>query len=313
MTRQAILLGWCPRLQITQTSSEGYGQIYVGVVNWMLMAVTIGLTLGFRKSDNLAAAYGIAVSLTMLFTSVLLFIAMREIWRWPTALAAGVAGCFGVIDAGFAAANGMKFFEGGWVPLLLATLVWAVMDLWHRGTAAVAARLHEGIVPVDAFLADIQARAVARVPGTAVFMTRTQAGTPPVMVWHVRQNRALHQNLVVVNVTIAAVPHIAATERLKGEQVAPGFWRLAACYGFMERPNIPVLLAGAEAVGCKMPFDDVTYYVGHEQVLPREKGGGWSAWLVSLFAFMVRNSATVAGALQLPCDRVVEIGRLVEI
>jgi KUP system potassium uptake protein len=313
MTRQAILLGWCPRLRITQTSSEGYGQIYVGVVNWMLMAVTIGLTLGFRKSDNLAAAYGIAVSLTMFLTSVLLFIAMREIWRWPTALAAGVAGCFGVIDAGFAAANGMKFFEGGWVPLLLATLVWALMDLWHRGTGAVVARLHEGIVPVDAFLADIEARAVARVPGTAVFLTRTQSGTPPVMVWHVRQNRALQRNLVAVNVTVASVPYVNAAERLTGEPVAPGFWRLAARYGFMERPDLPVLLAEAGAVGCKLPFDDVTYYVGHETVLPREEGGGWPAWLVNLFAFMLRNSATLAGALKLPCERVVEIGRLVEI
>jgi KUP system potassium uptake protein len=309
MTRQAILLGWCPRLRIKQTSSEGYGQIYVGVVNWMLMAVTIGLTLGFRKSDNLAAAYGIA----MLLTTVLLFIAMREIWRWPTAVAAAIAACFGVIDAGFVAANGMKFFEGGWVPLLLATLVWALMDVWHRGTAAVAERLHEAIVPVDAFLADIKARGVARVPGTAVFLTRTETGAPPVMVWHVRQNRALHQELVVVNVTTASVPYINSGERLKGEQVAPGFWRLSARYGFMERPDLPALLAEAGAVGCNRVFDDVTYYVGHETVVPSGERGVWTGWLVKLFGFMLRNSATVAGVFRLPGDRVVEIGRLVEI
>ncbi len=313
MTRQAILLGWCPRLQIKQTSSEGYGQIYVGVVNWMLMAVTIGLTLAFRKSDNLAAAYGIAVSLTMLLTTVLLFIAMREIWHWPLAAAAAIAGFFGVIDAGFVAANGMKFFEGGWVPLLLALLVWALMDVWHRGTAAVAERLHEAIVPVDAFLADIKARGVARVPGTAVFLTRTQTGAPPVMVWHVRQNRALHQDLVVVNVTTASVPYIDAEERLTGEQIAPGFWRLAARYGFMERPDLPELLAGSGVVGCKLPFDDVTYYVGHEKVLPRPGRSAWTAWFVALFGFMLRNSATVDGAFRLPGDRVVEIGRLLEI
>jgi KUP system potassium uptake protein len=279
----------------------------------MLMAVTIGLTLGFRKSDNLAATYGIAVSLTMLLTSVLLFIAMREIWQWPTAAAAAVAGFFGVIDAGFAAANGMKLLEGGWVPLLLAAVVWGLMDVWHRGTAAVAARLHEGIVPVDAFLADIAARDVARVPGTAVFLTRTQTGVPPVMVWHVRHNRALHRTLVAVNVTTASVPYIDAAERLTGEQVAPGFWRLVARYGFMERPDLPALLAGAGSAGCELPFDDVTYYVGHETVLPRTEGSGQPAWLVGLFGFMLRNSATIAGAFRLPRDAVVEIGRQVEI
>jgi KUP system potassium uptake protein len=313
MTRQAILLGWCPRLRVKQTSSEGYGQIYVGSVNWMLMAVTIGLTLGFRKSDNLAAAYGIAVSLTMLLTTVLLYIAMREIWRWPMVVAGAVAGCFAVVDAAFAAANGMKLFEGGWVPLLLAALVFGLMDVWHRGSAAVSAKLQEGLVPVDTFLADVAAKGVARVPGTAVFMTRAQSGTPPVMVWHVRQNRALHRNLVAVNVTTASVPYVDAGERLTWTQEAPGFWRLAARYGFMERLDIPALLAGADGAGCRLPLDDVTYYVGHETVLPRAAGGGQPAWLVKLFGFMLRNSATVAGVFRLPLEGVVEIGRLVEI
>jgi KUP system potassium uptake protein len=309
MTRQAILLGWCPRLRVTQTSSQGYGQIYVGTVNWLLMAVTLGLTLGFRSSDHLAAAYGIAVSLTMLMTTVLLFIAMREIWHWPLLPATLLAGFFGVIDAAFAAANGMKLFEGGWVPLLLAALVWGLMDVWHRGIGAVTARLHEAAVPVEAFLADIAARGVARVPGTAVFLTRTQTGTPPVMAWHVRHNRALHADLVAVNVTTAPVPYVAAATRLAVEQVAPRFWRLNARYGFMERPDIPALLGAAG----DLPLDDVTFYVGHETVLPLGGPGGQPAWLVGLFGFMLRNSAGVAGIFRLPADGVVEIGRLVEI
>ncbi len=191
MTRQAIQLGWLPRLAIKQTSSEGYGQIYVGVVNWLLMIVTVGLTIGFGKSDNLAAAYGIAVSLTMLMTSALLFIAMREIWGWSLLAAGFVAACFLVIDSAFFLANLTKIGEGGYVPLILAICVYGVMWIWHRGAAAISARMHEALIPVAGFMADIAARKIPRVPGTAVFLTRTERDTPPVMVWHVRHNRAL--------------------------------------------------------------------------------------------------------------------------
>src|SRR6202011_892096 len=174
MTRQAIQLGWLPRLRIKQTSSEGYGQIYVGVVNWLLMIVTIGLTIGFGKSDNLASAYGIAVSLTMLITSALLFIAMREIWGWSLLAAGAAAGLFLVIDSAFFLANLTKIAEGGYIPLILAILVYGVMWIWHRGSAAVAARMHEALIPVPKFMAGIAARKVPRVPGTAVFLTRTE-------------------------------------------------------------------------------------------------------------------------------------------
>src|SRR5580698_4427075 len=184
MTRQAIQLGWLPRLRIKQTSSEGYGQIYVGVVNWLLMIVTVGLTIGFGKSDNLAAAYGIAVSATMLMTSALLFIAMREIWGWSVLAAGLVAGCFLVVDSAFFLANLTKIAEGGYVPLILAIVVYGVMWIWHRGAAAVSLRMHEALVPVGEFMARIKAANVPRVPGTAAFLTRTESETPPVMVWH---------------------------------------------------------------------------------------------------------------------------------
>jgi KUP system potassium uptake protein len=313
MTRQAIQLGWCPRLRITQTSREGYGQIYVGTVNWLLMIVTIGLTLAFGKSDNLAAAYGIAVSLTMLLTTVLLFIAMREIWHWPPAFAAPVALFFLVIDGGFVAANGLKFFEGGWVPLLLAVLVWGTMAIWHRGMAAVTARLHAVAVPIDTFLADLAARGVPRVPGTAVFLTRALRDTPPVMLWHVRHNRALHRNLIALTATTTSKPFVDDAERVTVEQIAPDFWRMTARYGFMERPDIPALLEEGHRHGCTLPLDDVTYYVGHETVMRRLDGRGLPTWMAAMFGFMLRNSATVAGFFRLPREGVVEIGRQVEI
>jgi KUP system potassium uptake protein len=313
MTRQAIQLGWCPRLRITQTSREGYGQIYVGTVNWLLMVITIGLTLAFGKSDNLAAAYGIAVSLTMLLTTLLLFIAMREIWRWPLAAALPVAAFFAVIDGGFVAANGLKFLEGGWVPLLLAILVWGTMAIWHRGMEAVSASLHAIAVPIEDFLADITARGIPRVPGTAVFLTRALHHTPPVMLWHVRNNRALHRHLIAITATTESVPFIEPGERVTVEPVGPGFWRMTARYGFMERPDIPLLLEQGKQHGCTLPVDDVTYYVGRETVLHRLDGHGIPAWMEEIFSFMLRNSATVAGFFRLPREGVVEIGRQVEI
>ncbi len=180
MTRQAIQLGWLPRLHIKQTSEQGYGQIYVGVVNWLLMTVTIALTVMFHRSDDLAAAYGIAVSLTMLMTSFLLFIAMREIWQWNLAASAVTAGLFVIVDAGFFAANSLKIADGGYVPLLLAAAVYGLMLIWHRGTVAVAHSLEQTPVAMPEFLADLKARGVPRVPGTAVFLTRTAGGVPPV-------------------------------------------------------------------------------------------------------------------------------------
>lgn len=313
MTRQAIQLGWCPRLKITQTSSEGYGQIYVGAVNWLLMVATVGLALAFRKSDNLAAAYGIAVSLTMLLTTVLLFIAMREIWKWPLPLAALVAGFFFMVDLGFVLSNSTKILEGGWVPLVLAGIVWGIMAIWHRGSTAVGAALRERTTPVDQFLSDIAARGVPRVPGSAVFLTRTTRDIPPVMLWHVKNNRALHQNVIVINVQTQSIPWVEDEDRVQVEQLAPGFWRMLARFGFMERPDIPELLAQGRQHGCTMPLDDVTYYVGRETVIHRTLGPAMPLWQESIFGFMARNVPTVASYFSLPRDGVVEIGRIVEI
>jgi KUP system potassium uptake protein len=313
MTRQAIQLGWLPRLAITQTSAAGYGQIYVGAVNWLLMLATIGLAVGFGKSDNLASAYGIAVSATMLMTSMLLFIAMREIWGWGLLAAGAAAGAFILVDAGFFTANAAKIAHGGFVPIVLAALVYTVMVIWHRGAAAVGARLHEAVVPVGAFVADLAARSVPRVPGTAVFLTRTERDVPPVMVWHVRHNRALHRKLFVLTVTTQSVPWIKEGERLDVTEIAPDFWRAAARYGFMERPDVPQLLAQAHERGCAIDPADITYYVGHETVVPGEGSRALPRWIEALFAFMQRNSAHLTDYFRLPVDAVVEIGREVAI
>lgn len=313
MTRQAIQLGWLPRLRIKQTSSEGYGQIYVGVVNWLLMIVTVALTVGFGKSDHLAAAYGIAVSLTMLMTSALLFIAMREIWQWSLFAAGTVAACFLIIDGAFFLANLTKIMEGGYVPLMLAIAVYGIMWTWHRGWAAVMERMHDQLIPVDQFMARIKEKNIPRVPGTAVFLTRTEGGVPPVMRWHVQHNRSLHEHLFVLRVEVLSVPWVAPGRRIMLQEVVPNFWRAEAKFGFMERPHIPELLAVSRSLGCTVDLNDVTYYVGHETVIRREDGMGLPRWQEELFAVMERNAIHVSDFFSLPSDQVVEIGRQVAI
>ena len=313
MTRQAIQLGWLPRLVIKQTSSEGYGQIYVGLVNWLLMIVTVGLTIAFGKSDNLAAAYGIAVSATMLMTSALLFIAMREVWGWSMLAAGSVSACFLIVDAAFFLANLTKVAEGGYVPLILAVAVYGVMWIWHRGATATSMRMHEELIPVSEFMDRIAAAKVPRVPGTAVFLTRSKRDTPPVMVWHVRHNRALHEHVFVLRVEIQSVPWVSSASRIAIEEVAPNFWRAEARFGFMERPHLPELLTASKSLGCTVDLNDVTYYVGHETVVGREDKLGLPAWQERFFAVMERNAVHVSDFFSLPNDQVVEIGRQVSI
>jgi len=313
MTRQAIQLGWLPRLNIKQTSEQGYGQIYVGVVNWSLMIVTIALTVLFKKSDNLAAAYGIAVSATMLMTSCLLFIAMREVWQWSLWASTALAGLFAVIDSGFFAANSLKIADGGYVPLLLAAVVYGIMLIWHRGSAAVAQRMAQKPVAVADFLADLKTRGVPRVPGTAVFLTRTTSGVPPVMTWHLRHNRALHERVLVLTVLTESRPRVRSSERLTVTREGENFWRLTARYGFVEHPDIPRLLQQSQAQGCTASLEDVTYYVGHEYIVHREQGAVLPLWQEEIFAAMVRNASHVTDYFRLPSRQVVEIGRQISI
>jgi KUP system potassium uptake protein len=313
MTRQAISLGWMPRLRVIQTSEEGYGQIYVGSVNWLLMIATLGLTVIFHKSDNLAAAYGIAVSLTMLLTSVLLFIAMREIWGWSPIKAGAIALVFLVVDCGFFTSNLTKVLEGGYVPLLLAVAVYGVMWIWHRGTSAVRARVIADEVPLKKFIETISAHDIARVPGSAVFLTRADSETPPVLVWHVRKNRSLHEYVLILKLVVTSSPRTKPSERLQIERVADRFWRIEARHGFMERPNVLAVLDDCRTKGVEINRDDVTFYVGHETIIPREGRRGIPRWQEAIFAAMARNSVRITDVLKLPHNQVVEIGREVAI
>ena len=313
MTRQAIQLGWLPRLRIKQTAAESYGQIYIGIINWLLMGVTIGLVVFFKSSDKLAAAYGIAVSLTMLMTTGLLFVAMREVWRWSLASSAVIALCFLVIDATFLFANLIKVLEGGYIPLLMAAAICTVMLIWHRGVKAVSASVGEKGVSVDAFFAQLQQKTVPRVAGSAVFLTRTQNNIPPVMRWHVARNRALQQDVLSLTIDILNVPYVGEEQRIRVEQRAPGYWHGVAQYGFMEHPDIPRLLQGVSEINALFATDDATWYVGHETIVAGEGEAGMEAWQRHIFAFMKRNCTHVINHYHLPSDRVVEISRRVAV
>jgi len=309
MTRQAIQLGLLPRLQIIQTSAEGYGQIYLPPVNWLLMVVTLGLAIGFGSSSNLAAAYGIAVSATMLATTVLLSIAMREIWSWPLPVVIAIAVGFATVDGGFLSANMMKVAQGGWVPLMLGALICCVMLVWQRGNAAVQKLVDEMQIPIGDVAAQIASGNVPRVPGTAVFLARLTRDVPPIVVWHLRHIRSLHGSIVIANVVTELVPYVATEDQVEVREIAPRVWRAHIHFGFMEQPDIPALLKRAQAKGYPVDPSDVTYFIGRETVVPREDGKGLPRLVESIFTFLLRNSGEAVEYFHLPRDMVVEIGR----
>lgn len=207
----------------------------------------------------------------------------------------------------------MKVADGGWVPLLLAAVVYGVMLVWHAGATAVAARLRDSVVPIGEVMQRITRGGVPRVPGTAVFLTRTERDAPPVLLWHLKHNRSLHEWVVILTVTTESVPWVAERDRLVVEEIAPDIWRALARFGFMQRPDVAALLQRAQGVGCRVDLSDVTYFVGHETVVVRDDGHGLPRWLERMFAFLQRNSVHVTDYFRLPADTVVEIGREVAI
>jgi len=309
MTRQAIQLGVLPRLQIVQTSAAGHGQIYLPAVNWQLMIVTLALAIIFGSSSNLAAAYGIAVSATMLATTVLLSIAMREIWHWPVPAVVAMGIGFALVDGGFLTANMLKIAEGGWVPLLLGASICCVMLIWQAGTAAVQKQVDEMQIPIGDIAAQIESGGIARVPGTAVFVARLSRDVPPIVVWHLRRIRSLHGSIVIVNVVTAMVPYVREQDRTEVHEIAPKVWRVHAHYGFMEQPDLPALLQRAQNRGYPVDPANVTYFIGRETVVPREDRKGLPRVVESIFSFLLRNSSEAIEYFQLPRDMVVEVGR----
>jgi KUP system potassium uptake protein len=310
MTRQAIQLGLCPRLHIKQTSAQGYGQIYVGFVNWALMALTLTLTLAFRSSDNLAAAYGIAVSLTMLLTSALVYLAMREVWGWSLPVSLAVAGIFIVVDLSFVTANLMKVLEGGWVPLVVAGVIFFLMSTWREGRALILAKLERDTLPLVDFIRSVKSK--TRVPGTAVYLTSRTDMVPVPLLHNLKHNKVLHQRIVLLHVMTANVPRVNFDRRLRVEDFGSEFYALSARYGFMEHPNVPLALdlCGER----KLQFDrmDMSFFVGRLTIHPISK---WrlKRFQIAVFEVMHRNAQPATEFFRIPPGRVVELGGQIEI
>ncbi len=311
LTRQAMQLGWFPGLVIRQTSDEEYGQIYVPLVNWAMMACTLALTFGFGSSDRLAGAYGTAVSTTMLLTTALLYNVMRDVWRWSLPLALGVSGLFVVIDIVFFAANMLKLLEGGWIPLLLGALIFAAMTTWKRGIDALRKRLVQGEETPERFLARLEEGQIPRVPGTAVFLSRTGALVPPVLVRHVAQFKAVQETIVGLTIGFEEVPRVAQSERAQVRKVAAGLWHVTVRYGFVEIPDLANALAAARDHGCPLDLDDAIYFAAHDEVVRSENHPRLPPWRRMLFAFMYRNALRAPDRFDLPSDRFLEISRQV--
>jgi KUP system potassium uptake protein len=310
MTRQAIQLGFLPRLPIIQTSAEGYGQIYIGPVNWLLMAVTVSLAVGFGSSDNLAAAFGIAVSLTMLLTSVLVFAAMRELWGWGLLSSTLVAGGFAAVDLSFVSANLMKVLEGGWAPLALGTLLFFVMTTWRKGRLALLAQLERDTVPLAAFIA--RSHDMLRVPGTGIYMTGRLDVVPVPLLHNMKHNKVLHDRIVLLNVATEHVPRVVPEHRLMIADLGNHCFAVSARYGFMEQPDIPRLLADCATCGLAFDLMDTSFFIGQETIMAARPSCLNRAERM-VFQLLKRSAVLATDFFQIPLNRVVELGAQVAI
>ncbi|MGH7664335.1 MAG: potassium transporter Kup, partial [Gemmatimonadaceae bacterium] len=260
--QQGMQLGYTPRLTIVHTSARQVGQIYIPEINWTLMVACLLLVVTFRSSSNLAAAYGIAVTGTMAITSALFFVVARTHWHWPLLATAGLTGLFLAVDLSFFGANGIKVAQGGWVPLAIAAVMFTMLTTWKKGRKLLYDILSRAMLPLDQFLDDVEQTRPVRVPGTAVFMTSTGQGTPIVLLHHLKHNKVLHEQVVLLSVITAEVPEVAADERIEIERLSQGFFRVQAAYGFMETPNVPAVLQYCGKHGINVKKTDVSYYLG---------------------------------------------------
>jgi KUP system potassium uptake protein len=312
LTRQAIQLGYCPRLDIEYTSPNQQGQIYMPQVNWALMIATIGLVLGFRSSSALAAAYGMAVTSTMVITTLLTYLVARRSWGVSRIVAGSLAAFFLVIEFAFFGANVLKIVHGGWFPLVIGALIYACLSTWKKGRALLAARLRERLYPFDRFLGDIAARPPHRVPGTAVFMTSNLTGTPPTLLHNLEHNHVLHERIVLLTVVTNNTPYVPAEARFEQEALGAGFVRVTLHYGFMEEPDVPAALTAAGIQGFDFDVGRTTFFVGLETLLSSARKGMWQ-WRERLFAVMSRNAVRATSFFRIPPERVVELGMQIEL
>ena len=312
VTRQAMQLGYWPRLRVLHTSAREEGQIYIPEMNYLLLVGCIALTIGFGSSSAIAAAYGIAVTGTMIITSLLFWVVARRIMGWSPAAAGALVGLFLIIDVAFFAANAVKIADGGWFPLAMGLAVFVMMTTWHRGRQLFARRIADESLALDLFLADIAGSAPHRVAGTSVFMTSNVGVTPGVLLHYFKHSKVLHRDVVLFTVHNQRVPKVAVDRMVEVRRLGCGFWQVVARVGFMQDPDVPAILERAHGLGLEVDLVDVSYYLGRETLLT----GGRSPmarWRKALFAFLSRNARPATQFFHLPPNRVVEIGAQIEL
>ncbi len=307
LARQCVQLGFLPRITVRHTSSTEEGQIYAPQVNSALAVGVLLLVLSFRTSDNLAAAYGIAVTGTFICTALLAMVVFRRQFGWTRAASAGVFGFFLVIDSVFFAANMLKLPEGGWVPLVLAAALMGLMNTWKRGRDLLFARWRQDSLPLASFLARLPASRIVRVPGIAVFLTGNPDFVPSALLHNLKHNKVLHEKVLLVTVNTLDVPEVEAAERAEVKELSPGIFRVGLRYGFMESPNIPRALEALRSEGIGFDPMQVSYFLGRELLVPATvpKMPFWRLWL---FLVMARNAVPATEFFRIPADRVVELG-----
>ncbi len=312
LTRQAIQLGFCPRMQIVHTSSHEIGQIYLPHMNWGLLIATIWLVLTFRSSSALAAAYGISVSLTMVITTILLYVVVRKSFGWSQWLALPVVGFFLIVDFAFLAANAVKIEQGGWFPLMLGLTIFTLLATWRRGRQILAERLRSASMNLQDYFAQIKKENLVRVAGTAVFMVGDPETTPPALVHNVKHNRVLHEKVIILTVLTKEIPHVPRKDRVFVEKVGDEIYRVIAHYGFMDSPNVRELVERCRAAGLDLILPDMTFFLGRETLIA-SANPGMAIWREHLFAFMSRNAQRATAFFQIPADQVIEVGMQVEL
>jgi KUP system potassium uptake protein len=312
LTMQAVQLGYCPRLTIQHTSSLERGQIYLPLVNWGLMAACIGLVLGFRYSGHLAAAYGVAVSTTMVITTVLFYFVATRIWHWPHWASLLLTGLFMVIDGAFFGANMLKIASGGWFPFAIAVLVFTLMSTWKRGRKMLLNQLRAEPVKIADFLEQIAMDEISPVPGTAIYMNSNPYGTPSALQHNLKHNKVLHERNIILTAVTEEAPHMPLDERLAAERLAPErlgpeFFAVKLRYGFMEEPDVPRDLSLLNLDGWRFRIEEATFFLGRENILPTSSRL-FAKWRENLFIFMSRNARSATAFFKLPPNRVVELG-----
>jgi KUP system potassium uptake protein len=312
LTQQAIQLGFCPRIQIVHTSAEVKGQIYIPAVNYALMIACLILVVSFKESGGLAGAYGLAVTATMSLTSGLYLVTAISVWRWPLWKALPPVALFLLFDLAYFGANLFKLFDGGWITLVLAAAITIVFTTWKKGREELRQLLAAGRLPLDVFLADLARHGVSRVRGTAVFMTLSPEGVPPILLHHVKHNHMLHDHVVLLTIRATDVPAVADDERVHMEALGQGFFRLTATYGYMENPSIQKIMQLAAGCGLRVEPNRTSFYLGRESLLTTGTSK-MTHWRKMLFAFMSRNATNPTIYFGIPPNRVIELGAQVKL